>query len=198
MRIFELLGKILSTAAKSTAEQRASFSREYERQNPSMSEAERDRFNEFNRLTEKLADAGNVSVKVRANPAYRGSVALSKTLADWDAEWQYIGYLKDADLSLYNHCVGLYRHVISGKTMYVGRAIELNNGGFRKRLSDYRRESGSARKHQSGRLIYEHLDEIETYILIVGNTTVAVEETRRLEGHFVSLYNPPWNKQRNI
>lgn len=37
--------------------------------------------------------------------------------------------------------------------MYVGRAIELNNGGFRKRLSDYSRGSDSARNHKSGRLI---------------------------------------------
>ena len=58
--------------------------------------------------------------------------------------------IKMANLTPYNHCVGLYRHVINGKTMYVGRAIELHNGGFRKRLSDYCRESNSARKHTSG------------------------------------------------
>jgi len=83
--------------------------------------------------------------------------------------------------------------------MYIGRAIELYNGGFRKRLSDYIRESNSARKHLSGRIIYEHLDEITTYLLIVGDTEEAVAETKCLEGQFIAYYNfPEWNKQLNI
>ena len=75
--------------------------------------------------------------------------------------------------------------------MYVGRAIELHNGGFRKRLSDYRRESNSARKHLLGRTINEHLDEMTTYILIVGDTDEAVMETKRLEGQFIAYYGYP-------
>ena len=95
-----------------------------------------------------------------------------KTVAQWDKEWIGIGPLKTANLTPYNHCVGLYRHVVNGKTMYVDRSIELHNGGFRKRLSDYRRESNSARKHLSGRTINEHLNDITTYIL---NITVSIK-----------------------
>ena len=80
----------------------------------------------------------------------------------------------------------------------IAGAIELNNGGFRKRLSDYRGESNSVRKHASGRTIYEHLDEIETYILVVGNTQEAVDITKKLAGEFVRRYDPEWNKQINI
>ena len=58
MSLLDVLGSILSAAAKSTAEQRASFSREYERKNSGMTEAERDKFNEFNRITEKMASMG--------------------------------------------------------------------------------------------------------------------------------------------
>lgn len=47
---------------------------------------------------------------------------------------------------------------------------------FRKRLGDYRRESNSARKHLSGRTINEYLDEITTYILVVGDTEETVLE----------------------
>lgn len=123
----------------------------------------------------------------------------NKTVLQWDKEWVCIGPLKTANLTPYNHCVGLYRHVVKGKTMYVGRAIELNNGGFRKRLSDYRRESDSARKHQSGKTINAHLDEITTYILVVGDDQAAVEKTKRLEGQFIAYYGfPEWNKQLNI
>jgi hypothetical protein len=82
--------------------------------------------------------------------------------------------------------------------MYVGRAIELNNGGFRKRLSDYRRSSDSTRAHTSGQMINKHLSEITTYILIVGDTEEAVELTKKLEGEFIAKYNPPWNYMKNI
>jgi len=120
----------------------------------------------------------------------------NKSLHEWDREWKSIGYLKFAHLTPYNKSVGLYRHKIGNKVMYVGRAIELHNGGFRKRLSDYRRDSDSARKHKSGQLINEHLDQITTDIMIVGNTEEAVQLTNILEDQFIAKYNPPWNKQK--
>lgn len=128
-----------------------------------------------------------------------GSMIGGKTVSQWDREWVCIGPLKTANLTPYNHCVGLYRHTVNGKTMYVGRAIELNNGGFRKRLSDYRRESDSARKHQSGKTINAHINEITTYILVVGDDQAAVENTKKLEGLFIAHYGfPEWNRQINI
>lgn len=120
------------------------------------------------------------------------------TINEWNSRWKSIGSLRTVNLTPYNKYVGLYRHVMGGKIMYVGRAIELNNGGFRKRLSDYSRESDSARKHKSGRLINENLDRITTDILIVGDTQEAVKVTQILEGQFIAKFNPPWNKQINI
>lgn len=150
-------------------------------------------------IAKKVAD-GLISEVVSKNSFPNISIGKSgKTVEQWDKEWICIGPLKTANLTPYNHCVGLYRHVVNGRTMYVGRAIELYNGGFRKRLSDYRRQSNSARKHLSGRTINEHLDEIITYILIVGDTEEAVLETKRLEGQFIAYYGyPEWNKQLNI
>lgn len=163
----------------------------YERMHPNMSSTQREKI-EYARTQINTRKEYVSSNKVAP------STANIKTVEEWDCEWISIGRLKDADLSPYNHCVGLYRHVVNGVTKYVGRAIELNNGGFRKRLSDYRRDSDSARKHTSGRIIHEHIDEIETYILVVGDTQEAVEKTRKLEGQFVRKYNPEWNKQMNI
>lgn len=120
---------------------------------------------------------------------------ISYSLSEWDRKWVCIGPLKTANLTPYNHCVGLYRHVINGETVYVGRAIELNNGGFRKRLSDYRRESDSGRIHTSGRLINQNLSKITTYVLVVGDTKEDVETTKELEKLFVKKYNPKWNIQ---
>ncbi len=150
-------------------------------------------------IAKKVAD-GLISEVVSKSSFSNISVGKSgKTVEQWDKEWICIGPLKTANLTPYNHCVGLYRHVVNGRTMYVGRAIELYNGGFRKRLSDYRRQSNSARKHLSGRTINEHLDEIITYILIVGDTEEAVLETKRLEGQFIAYYGySEWNKQLNI
>ncbi len=198
MGFFDILGGILSSAAKSHAKERAKASREYERKHPNMSSSQREKLEKFNRVTEKMADFGGTSVSTSSRSTSRGGAFGGKTVSEWDCEWQYIGKLKDANLTPYNSCVGLYRHVVNGTTKYVGRAIELHNGGFRKRLSDYRRESNSARKHASGRTIYENLDRIDTYILVVGNTQEAVEITKKLEGEFVRRYNPEWNKQFNI
>lgn len=135
------------------------------------------------------------STKAAASVADNSGTKIGvKTISEWDRSWKSIGLLKSANLTPYNHCVGLYRHVVNGKTMYIGRAIELNNGGFRKRLSDYRRESDSARKHTSGQIINENLDRITTYIMVVGDTEEAVQDTIQLEKVFVAKYSPEWNK----
>lgn len=114
-------------------------------------------------------------------------------------QWEYIGclgevYDKHRDiLSRYNDCVGLYMHKMNGEIMYIGRAVEYNNGGFRKRLSDYCRDSDSARKHPSGQKIYINRYKIKTYLLVVGKDTEAAQETKLLEKQYVAKYNPPWN-----
>lgn len=201
--ILDFVGSIFSSAASSTSKNMAKATSDFEREHPDMSDAQREKLDAMKRQAEKMAAWGNTTVRTSASYSSSGSGSsaptyLGKTVDEWNCEWKSIGFLKDADLSPYNHCVGLYRHVMNGKTMYVGRAIELDNGGFRKRLSDYRRDSNSARKHTSGRMIHEHLDEIQTYILVVGSNEEAVEATKKLEGIFIGKFNPPWNKMINI
>lgn len=117
-----------------------------------------------------------------------------RTLREWEREWQYAGRLDSIDLSPYSSYVGLYKAELDGKVMYVGRAIEYSNGGIRKRLSDYTRESDSARKHTSGRLMHAHAADLEIYVLLVGRDEEAVEATRKLERYFIGKYSPEWNK----
>lgn len=199
MSFLDFLAEKLRSTAASTAKKRASIARDYERKHPNMSSEQRKKLDEYNYETEKIGSMGGVYVSTSNTSGSRtNGRILNKTVGQWDSEWVSIGRLKTANLSPYNHCVGLYKHVINGETKYIGRAIELHNGGFRKRLSDYRRDSNSGRKHTSGRVIYEHIGEIETYILIVGTTDEAVEATRKLEGLFIRKYNPPWNKMINI
>lgn len=148
-----------------------------------------------NVLSEILHAAVDTALRAAGNAAAASGEGIGgRTVAQWDRCWECIGPLKTANLTPYNHCVGLYRHVVHGKTMYIGRAIELYNGGIRKRLSDYRRENGSARKHTSGRTINANLDDIITYVMVVGDTEQAIEDTKRLEAIFVAKYRPEWNK----
>ncbi|MBQ8496037.1 MAG: hypothetical protein IJ489_01085 [Clostridia bacterium] len=202
MGLLDFLSGVLSTAARNTIQQRNDFARKYAREHPNMDESTKAKLDAFNTKTESLHTAGEkISSSVSSIATVASALSfddsqsyLGKTISGWDTEWISIGYLKNADLTPYNHCVGLYRHTINGETRYLGRAIELNNGGFRKRLSDYRRDSESARKHQSGQTIYTHLEEIETYILIIGDTEEAVQATKTLEKAFINKYNPDWNK----
>lgn len=102
------------------------------------------------------------------------------------------------NLTQYNKNVGLYRARLGGRIVYIGKAIEWNNGGFRKRLSDYTRESSSARKHGSGQKMYAHRNELVIELLIVGGDAKAAEITPKLEALMIGKYNPEWNKVRNF
>lgn len=76
------------------------------------------------------------------------------TLSQWDSRWIYLGTLSSLsleNLQTYNKSIGLYKAEMNGEITYLGRAIEYNNGGFRKRLRDYVRNSDSARTHGSGK-----------------------------------------------
>lgn len=118
-----------------------------------------------------------------------------KTFRQWESAWKYIGYLDRLELGSYSGSVGLYKAELGSKIMYIGRAIEFSNGGIRKRLSDYTRESDSARKHTSGRLMHANASELQISIIVVGCDEDAAGATRKLEQYFIGLYSPEWNKR---
>ncbi len=115
-------------------------------------------------------------------------------MVEWDNKWKSIGVLAEADLSHYNGLIGLYRAKLDGRIVYIGRAIEVNNGGFRKRLSDYRRDSDSGRKHQSGKLMFENAHRLQIDILIIGDDESVVPLIKELEREYISKIKPDWNK----
>lgn len=49
--------------------------------------------------------------------------------------WNEVGFLDESncDFSDYYKDIGLYRAILVDKIVYVGKATELNNGGFRKK-----------------------------------------------------------------
>ena len=113
-----------------------------------------------------------------------------KSLAQWSASWRPIGTLASAELSPLNKSIGIYQARLGGSVVYVGRAIEINNGGFRKWLSDYTRKSDSARRTEAGRSMHANADGLEIAIL----TTKTVEGAVTLERYFIGKLQPPWNK----
>lgn len=117
-----------------------------------------------------------------------------KTLREWEGSWRHLGMLSSANLSELSNYVGLYRASLNGNVVYVGRAVEYLNGGLRKRLSDYTRESDSSRKHASGQLMNKNSDDLSIDILITGSDDIAVTTAKKLEIYFIGEYSPSWNK----
>lgn len=207
MGFWDTVGKIVRTIAEEGRKQQGQIEREAARQvrnyERKVENAERKSDQMSPEQKKKIKEAREKVEKAKQNLSDRGFGVSSdgserygnKGIETWNSEWKSLGMLKDAELTPYNKSVGLYRLIMNGEIMYIGRAIELNNGGFRKRLSDYRRDSDSARKHKSGSTINENLDKITVDVLVVGTDENAVEVTRRLEGPFIQKYGPPWNVQ---
>lgn len=165
--------------------------KQYESRKHELSPEQREKFEQSKITYEKqkaVLQSKGLSVNAQGEMKYG-----HYTFKEWDSKWQSIGPLASANLTPYNKSVGIYRHRFQGQVVYIGRAIELHNGGFRKRLSDYRRDSDSARKHTSGRLINEHLDQITTDLLVVGQSPEDIQITKELEVVFVGKYRPKWN-----
>lgn len=144
-------------------------------------------------LKERSKQMGNKS-RTAASERTEVPTIEGKTLREWESKWQNVGYLDSIDLSPYSSYVGLYKAELGGNVMYIGRAVEYSNGGIRKRLSDYTRESDSARKHTSGKLMHANAAELKISILLVGTDEEAAEATRKLERYFIGKYSPEWNK----
>ncbi len=113
-------------------------------------------------------------------------------------KWTSIGMLDTVVLTPFNKFVGVYKLVLNNQTVYIGRAIEFKNGGFRKRLSDYRRPNNSGRKHQSGQLINKNISSLEVFIYKTGSDYAAARNAKKIEKNLILRYKPIWNKQFKI
>lgn len=115
-----------------------------------------------------------------------------KTLRQWDADWMPVkgGFaVLHSDL---RHQVGLFQARLGGTIMYIGKAVEVDNGGFRKRLSDFRRPSPSAREHYGAMRICDHLHDLDLQVLITGTVEIA----ELLRSAMIARHLPPWNMEK--
>ena len=111
--------------------------------------------------------------------------------------WIALGLLNESstDFSEYSKDIGVYRAILNGEVVYIGKATELNNGGFRKRLRDYTRTSNSARNYPAGDLMHQHKDEIQIEIVIFERSLDSVSGIETLEAKLIKEFNPVWNNQ---
>lgn len=135
-----------------------------------------------------LQGQGASRVNNRSNDNSDANIKREKALS-----WKYIGTLDNIDTSDLRHVVGLYKAVLSGKIVYIGRAVEYNNGGLKKRLADYTRESDSSRKHKSGQLMNQNASDLKIYIMATGSDSDAADKARELEIEMINRYRPEWN-----
>lgn len=115
-----------------------------------------------------------------------------KTLQEWDAAWSPVegGFtVLHSDL---RHHVGLFQASLDGTIMYIGKAVEIDNGGLRKRLSDFRRPSPSGREHHGAMRIHDHLKDLDLHVLITGS----VELAELLKSAMITRHLPPWNMEK--
>ena len=107
--------------------------------------------------------------------------------------WIEIGKLdeSDCDFADYNNCIGVYKATLNNDLVYIGKATEINNGGFRKRLRDYTRENDGARNYPGGRNMFSNKE----YIIISIKITDTAEKAAELERNLIDRLNPTWNQQ---
>ena len=110
-------------------------------------------------------------------------------------QWLRLGYLNESnvDFSKYNQNIGIYKAILNNEIVYIGKATEVNNYGFRKRLRDYTRKSDSARNFPAGKKMYKNKDNIIIEILIVDSSNDGVKKADELEKAFISEFKPKWN-----
>lgn len=119
----------------------------------------------------------------------------SKTLNSWEKQWLNVGFLNSTNVDHLKSVIGVFA-IIDKKTkeIYaVGAGTEFNNGGLKKRLMDFIRQSDSARSHYMGKKINKHLNKIEVLVIKTGNSINDVVKTYDLRNALIKKYNPIWN-----
>lgn len=111
--------------------------------------------------------------------------------------WIPLGLLteKSTDFSTYRNDIGIYRAILNDKVVYIGKATELGNGGFRKRLRDYTRPSISARNYTAGKLMHANRDNLYIEIILFERVLESIPEIEALETQLIQEIKPIWNRQ---
>jgi len=131
-------------------------------------------------------------------PEGKSPLIGGKTLSEWDLKWKRLegGFrIVHSDLS---KKVGLFRARLGSHIIAIGVGRELDNGGLRKRLSDFRRISKSGRDHKFGLFINEHLHELTAEVLVTGSDEAAKSLATALKKPMIERHKPSENVPEEI
>lgn len=129
-----------------------------------------ERSNVFRSLETFLASAGHMFEER----------ILGRTIPEWNELWVPRGLLT-SDFTDLRKSVDLYRARLEGAVVYLGKGTEHANGGLNKRLRDYTRPNGSARRHGAGPRLYALRERIEIGVLVTGHDAKAAHAADQLE-----------------
>ena len=114
-----------------------------------------------------------------------------KTIEQWDVEWVNIPSGLKIYLRHLRWKVGLFYVSLDGRCCHVGHGVD-KTGGLASRLSAFGRTSPSGRNHHAGRLIHEHLDEVDLKVLITGHGPAARKIAEQLRAPMIEKHDPIW------
>lgn len=119
-------------------------------------------------------------------------------MASWELKRKSIGKLNDANIANLSDVAGVFiiRRSSDKKIVYIGKGVEINNGGLRKRLKDFYRQSDSARNHPGGENIHDNLEDVYAEVIETGSDEEAVKTADELKKAMIKRYNPIWNFQK--
>lgn len=125
------------------------------------------------------------------NSALSNEELGEKDIRDWDDSWITMGRVANIkEEQIPDDNVGLIQITLDGRVMYIIRAIDLLNGGIRKKYKDLfcSPTKNGAIYHN----ICEYKDNINVSILVVGNDNNSINICRNLERQLISKNKPEW------
>ena len=116
-----------------------------------------------------------------------------KTMDEWESEWvRAPGGFKTSHPELHGD-VGLYRAVLNGVVVFIGRATQFMAAGLFTRIQDFRNKPSSGTDHFGAREILARVDDLELEVLVTGRGWKCAELAVQLRPKMIRRHNPRWN-----
>jgi hypothetical protein len=120
------------------------------------------------------------------------------TLAQWETRWAHIpGGFADPPRNLVGKS-GLYRVVLNGETIAIGKSSGGGGSDLKKRISDFTRPSASARNYQTGEFVNANYAALGLMVLVTGSGRAARDLAAALKNPMTALHRPRGNLPAHI
>lgn len=132
-------------------------------------------------------------VKQQINFSSKTFELTQDDISKMENEWHPLGKLTNIECSLISTDVaGLLRLSFANEIVYIVRVIEINSGGFQKKVKELKNFS-NIKNRKLREMICQNLNDIDVEILSVGKNAEDVDFVRSLEKDMIKYYAPKWN-----